>query len=384
MHREAWALDRRVVFLNHGSFGACPRTVIEHQQALQRRMEADPVRFMTELRHGLLDDARRRAAAFVGADPSGFVFVPNATTGINAMLRSAGLGPGDEILVTDHGYEACRLAAELEAARVGARVTVARIPVPVAGPAEVIEAIEGRVTAATRLAIVDHVSSPTALIFPIGEIVQRLSGRGVAVIVDGAHAPGMVEVAVDRLGAAAYAGNWHKWVCAPKGAGFLWVAPEWRDRVHPVVISHGVAAATDRFHAMFDWTGTGDPTPWLTVPFAIDAVGSMLPGGWPAVRSRNRALAVAFREQIASDPGWLPTGPPEMTGSMTAHLGPPAWSSPDARSRAEEIVRRLMDRGVTVAVPWRRDEEGLLLRISAHLHTDPGDVEGLVAALADL
>lgn len=382
MHRSAWPLDPEVAYLNHGSFGACPRPVLDHQRALQEQMEANPVRFLTELRTGRLAEARSKAAAFVGADPGGFAFVRNATTGINALLRSLDLAAGDEILVTDHGYEACRLAAEHEAARFGGRVVVARIPVPVAGPGQVVEAIDRALTPSTRIAIVDHVTSPTALVFPIAEIVSLLRERAVEVIVDGAHAPGMVEVDIESLDALAYAGNWHKWVCAPKGAGFLWVAARQRHRAHPVVISHGAAAADDRFHAMFDWTGTDDPTPWLTVPRAIEVIGEMLPGGWPAVRAANRDLALGMRRRIADELGWEPAGPAEMVGSMTAHLGPAAWSSPEPRERAEAIARHLLERhGVVVAVPWRRDHSDLLLRVSAHLHTSPDDLARLLEAL---
>jgi isopenicillin-N epimerase len=295
----------------------------------------------------------------VGADPAGFVFVPNATTGINSVLRSLDLEPGDEILVTDHGYEACRLAAEHEASRSGARVTVARIPVPVQQPHQVIEAIKTAVTPATRYAIVDHITSPTALVFPIEDIVATLADRGVGTIVDGAHAPGMVELDIESIDS------------------------KWRNRVHPVVISHGAGArGPERFHAMFDWTGTDDPTPWLTVPTALDTIAAMVPGGWPEVRDHNRNLALAMRDRVVAETAWKPTGPPEMIGSMSAHLTP--WSSEDPQSRAEGIALQLMsDHRVVVAVPWRRGEPDLLLRVSAHLHTTVDDLEPLIAALGD-
>jgi len=220
-----WGLDPDIAFLNHGSFGASPVEVLAEQRRLRDRMEANPVQFFAFEVTDLLSDARLRAAEFVGADPNGFAFVANATAGINTLLRSFPLEAGDEILVTDHGYEACNLTAEHIAARRGASVRFARLPVPATDAQQLRSAVLEAVTAQTRIAVIDHITSPTSLVLPVEEIVSDLAALGVATIVDGAHAPGQVELEIDAIGALGYSANWHKWVCAPKGAGFLSASP---------------------------------------------------------------------------------------------------------------------------------------------------------------
>ncbi|OFW65936.1 MAG: hypothetical protein A2Z12_07905 [Actinobacteria bacterium RBG_16_68_21] len=382
LNRDRWDLDPATTFLNHGSFGATPRQVLEYQTQLRSLMEANPVRFVAVEYRPLLAAAIVRAAGFVGADPDGFAFVANATTGVNTALRSADLDPGDEILVTDHEYEACILAAEFVARRRGASVAIVPIPSTVVDPGQVVEAILSSVTPSTRLAILDHVTSATALVLPIAEIAAALADRGVATIVDGAHAPGMIDLDVAAIGAAVYAGNWHKWVCAPKGAGFLWVTPAWRDRVRPLVISHGAGREEgEQFRAMFDWTGTADPTPQLSVSAAIDAVGGMMEGGWPAVRERNRAVALEMRRRLIDALGLVPTGPESMVGSMAAFVAPAPWLSGSPAEAATGLILRLLEQGITVGASARRGSPDVFLRVSAHLHTEADDVGPLIEAL---
>jgi isopenicillin-N epimerase len=382
LNRDRWNLDPATVFLNHGSFGAAPRAVLEHQQALRDQMEANPVRFISIERHALLAEAVERSARFVGADPAGYAFVSNATTGVNTVLRDAPITPGDEILVTDHEYEACILAAEHVARRRQASVVVVELPSTITGPGQVLEAIVGAITPRTRLAIVDHVTSATALVLPVVDIVAALTEAGVETIVDGAHAPGMVDLDVDSIGAAAYVGNWHKWVCAPKGAGFMYVADRWRDRVRPLVISHGAGErAVDGFRASFDWTGTGDLTPFLSVPTAIDVVGGMMEGGWPAVRERNRLVALEMRRRLIDSLGLVPAGPESMIGSMASFLVPHRWIDHASVDVSRDLITRLLDRGVTVGASLRRGSPDLFIRVSAHLHTEADDVEALIEVL---
>jgi len=237
--RTRFALDPDVVFLNHGSFGACPREVLRRQSALRERLEREPVQFMLEERPRLLDEARERVAAFVGADAEDLAFVPNATSGVNAVLRSMKLEPGDEILVTNQGYHACTNAARYVAERSGARVVEVRLPFPLISSEEVGLAVNGAITKRTRLVLLDHVTSPTGLVMPLDKLVVAIEARGVRTLVDGAHGPGMLDLDLRALGASYYTGNLHKWCCAPKGAAFLWVRGDRAGDVHAPVISHG-------------------------------------------------------------------------------------------------------------------------------------------------
>jgi len=236
---EAWDLDPGVRFLNHGSFGACPRAVLEAQSRLQAELEREPVQFMARRLPSYLDDARESLASFVGAAASDLVFVPNATTGVNAVLRSLTFEPGDELLVTNHGYNACSNAARFVCERAGAEAKVAEIPFPLQSEQQVLDAILAVVTPKTRLALIDHITSPTGLVLPIARIVRELRERGVETLVDGAHGPGMLELNLDEIGAAYYTGNCHKWLCTPKGSGLLHVRRDLQDSVRPTVISHG-------------------------------------------------------------------------------------------------------------------------------------------------
>ncbi len=308
-HADAWALDPDLVFLNHGSFGACPRAVLAVQADLRAELEANPVAFLGRALEDRLDQARSRLAEFLGADPADLAFVPNATAGVASVLRSLRFAPGDEIVTTDHEYNAALNMARFAAARDGARVVVARIPLPTTGPDEVAERILAVVGPRTRLVLVSHVTSPTALILPVERLVATLEGRGIPVLVDGAHGPGMLPLDLSALGASFYAGNLHKWVCAPKGAAFLHVRRDRQAAIRPLAISHGAndpRPGRTTFRKEFDWTGTADPTPFLAVPAAIDAVGGMVAGGWATVMARNRASprsrAGRWRRRPASRP----------------------------------------------------------------------------------
>ena len=341
-----WPLDPRVIFLNHGSFGACPAEVLRYQQGLRDEMEAGPVRFLSRTLDAKLDVAREALAGFVGADPEDVGFVPNATTGVNAVLRSLTLADGDELLTTDHAYAACRNTLNFVASRTGARVVVAPIPFPIATPDEVVDSVLARVTPRTRLALLDHVTSPTGVILPVERLIAALASRGVETVIDGAHAPGMIPLDLRTLGATYYSGNCHKWICAPKGSAFLWVRRDRHADVHPVTISHGANAVRpgrSRFRLEFDWTGTSDPTAWMTVPKAIDYVGSLVPGGWPAVMKRNRELALEARRILCAAVGTRPACPDEMIGSLASVILPDGVTTEVMWRQPDPIQRRLYD-----------------------------------------
>lgn len=316
-----WLLDPAVAFLNHGSFGATPRAVLAVQTGWRERMERQPVLFLGSELEGLLDEARDRLAAFLGADPGGLVFVPNATTGVNTVLRSLRLEPGDEIVATDHEYNACLNAVLEVVARSGARLVLARIPFPIGSDDEVLDAVLGSVGARTRLVLLSHVTSATALRLPVERLVPALRERGVEAIVDGAHAPGMVPIGLDALGAAYYAGNAHKWLCAPKGAAFLWVRRDLRGTVRPLAISHGANSPRlerGRYRLEFDWTGTTDPTPYLAIPAALDFLDGLLPGGMEELMISNRTLCLRARGLLAEALGLASAAPDSMLGAMAA------------------------------------------------------------------
>ncbi len=375
---ELFTLDPTVVHLNHGSFGACLRPVQREQDDRRAQLEAATMRYFVRDWQGELDAARAAVAGFVGADPAGLVFVPNATTGVATVLASLRLAPGDELLATDHTYRACRLALERTAAATGARVVIAALPWPAPDAAAVTAAIVGAATARTKLALIDHVTSATAMILDIAAVVAGLAARGVDTLVDGAHAPGQVALAIEALGAAYYVANGHKWLCGAKGGAFLAVRADRRDGLHPLVTSHGFSPSygpANRLWAEHDWTGTHDPTPYLVLPLAIATLDGRR-GGWAGIRARNHALAIAGRARIAEQLGAGAMAPDDLHGSMAViPVQLPAGAT------AVAIERQLLEAGWEVPVI---DGPGgqALVRVSAHLYNHLGEYDGLGVALA--
>ena len=384
-----WPLDPGVAFLNHGSFGSCPRPVLELQQRLRERLERQPVQFFMRDLEALVDAARDTLAQFVGTDADDLVFVANATVGVNTVLHSLRFAQGDELLVTDHEYNACRNALEHAAGRSGARTIVVPIPFPLRSAQEIVDAILERVTPRTRLALIDHVTSQTGLVMPIETLVKELQARGIDTLVDGAHAPGMVPLDLRRIDAAYYTGNCHKWLCAPKGAGFLRVRRDRQDLVRPLVISHGAnSERTDRSRYLieFGWTGTGDPTASLCVPEALRFMAALVPGGWPEVMRRNRELALAARKILCEALSIDPPAPAEMIGSLASVPIRDAREArvPDALHLDPLQERLLAEHAIEVPViHWLRWPRRLL-RISAQLYNSVPQYERLGAALQRL
>lgn len=382
-----WQIDPQTTYLNHGAFGGTPKRVLNEQDELRRRMEENPVKFFGRDLPGLVDRARAELAEFLGADPEGLVFTRNATDGINAVLRSREFDPGDELLVTSHGYRSCQNALEFVAERSGASIVVADIPFPTAGADEIVDSILEAVTPKTELALIDHVTSRSGIVMPVAELIDELDDRPVDTLIDGAHAAGMVDVEIEQLAPTYYAGNCHKWMCAPKGAGYLWVEDYERDDVHPTSIGHSYRESFDErstYHAEFDWIATDDPTPWLCVPEAIDYLGSLLPGGWSALRDRNQRLAGETQDILCDTLGLEAPVPEDRLGTLVTVPLPdrPADlddDEPDPLNRA-----LLREHGFEVPVfPWP-ESPNRILRVSTHLYNYREQVERLADVLDEI
>jgi isopenicillin-N epimerase len=376
--KHLWLLDPDITFLNHGSFGATPIAVLAKQSELRTQLEREPVRFMVRELEPLLDAARGELAQFVGAEPADLAFVTNTTSGVNAVLRSLDLDQHDELLVTDQEYDASRNALDYVAGIEGAKIVVASIPFPLASPDVVVERLLEKVTDRTRLVLIDHVTSQTGLIFPVERVVAEMRARNIDVLIDGAHAPGMVPLNLRELGAAYYTANLHKWVCAPKGAAFLYAKSNRRIGLRPLAISHGASATrTDRsrFHLEFDWTGTFDPTAWLCAAESIRYMASIVDGGWPEIMRRNHELALQARELLCSRLQIAKPAPDEMIGSMAA------IPLPDGDGPA--LQDALFARGFEVPImPWPTSQNRVL-RVSAQLYNEIGEYERLADAVAE-
>jgi len=373
-----WPLDPAVTYLNHGTVGVTPRVVLAMQQSIRDDMERQPSRFMLRDLSGWIGrpqaaPTRMRLAAavvarFVAADPDDLVFVDNATAGANAVLRSFPFQPGDEILVTDLGYGAVTKAAHYAARTRGASVTVAALPYPRFDPAGAVAAVEAALTPRTRMAVIDHVTSESAVILPLADIAARCHARGVHVLADGAHAPGMLALDVPSLGIDWYTANLHKWAQAPRSAGFLWARPDRQADLHPPVISWGL---DDGFTAEFDWVGTRDPSAWLAAPAGIAFLEEL---GVDAIRRYNHGLA--WRAAAHLTGRWntaLGVGEPHIGSMVTVPLPERLGSTADDALTLRDAL--LFDDRIEVQV--HAGHGRLWARVSAQIYNDDTDIERL-------
>lgn len=386
--RRFWGLKPGTVFLNHGSFGACPKPVLDLQTELRRELEAEPVQFLWRRYKERLEPARRALAKFLGADSHDLVFVTNATTGINAVLRSLKLKRGDELLTTSLDYNACRNVLNEVVRQTGAKLVVAEIPFPLQSADQTTNAILQAVTKRTRLVLLDHVTSNTAVIMPLHQIIPALEARGVDTLVDGAHAPGMLPLNLRALRPTYYAANLHKWVCAPKGAAFLYVRNDRQVGIQPAVISHGnnrTRPGFTPFQDRFDWAGTFDPTAWLCVPEAIRWMGELLPGGWRELRKRNHHLVVQAQKILCNRFEVAPPCPEELLGSIAAIALPERFQKRKASGKIDQEQLALYDRfGIEVPLNRFGNPPQRWLRVSAQIYNSPADYEFLADALETL
>ena len=384
-----WLLDPQIIFLNHGSFGACPKLVLESQNQWRQRMERQPLQFLVRELEAQVDAAREFLAQFVGANPDDLVFVPNATSGVNAVLRSLKFKPGDELLVTNQEYNATRNALNfaVERSDAGVRVVTARLPFPFLNEDDLTAPILKGVTSRTRLVVLDHVTSQTGIVLPIQSLVTELARRGVDVLVDGAHAPGMVGLNLNQLGAAYYTGNCHKWLCAPKGSAFLHVRRDKQKSIRPLTISHGANSKRkdrSRFLLEFGWQGTSDPSAALSVPEAVRFIGSLLPGGWPEVMAHNRTLVLAARKILCAALEIEEPCPAEFIGSLAAVPLPAATENALARLPFNEypLQDALREKhGIEVPIISWPAAPNRVLRISAQVYNSLPQYELLGNAL---
>jgi isopenicillin-N epimerase len=373
--RDLWPLEPTVAHLNHGSFGAVPTPVLEEQQSWRDRMESNPVRFFVREMPTALAAARGEIAAFLGAAEGSLAFVPNATTGASTVLAVFPLERDDAVLVTDHSYGAVRIAAHRFAADRGARVDTVHVPLT-ASDGEAVDAVLGAIHERTRLVVLDHVTSPTARRLPLAELVPAVQERGAAVLVDGAHSPGMLGVDLEALGADFFVGNLHKWCCAARGSALLHAAARWRGSLRPLVASWGEA---EGFPLAFDDTGTDDPTPWLSAPLAVRVLERL---GWERLRRHNVELAVTGQRAVAAAIG-VPAGDLPSDPAVPMQLVPLPEGLVTSREQAAALQDRIGEESaVEVAITFF-DGRGYV-RVCAQAYNAPADYQRLAAELPAL
>lgn len=417
-----WIHEPGVTFLNHGSFGGCPQAVLESQAAWRARLEGEPVRFFAEDLFGLIDWARADVARFLRCDGDGLVFVPNATTGvataIHNLISSGQAAQGSEILVTDHEYPACLNNVRHMAKAAGLGVVMAALPFPDATEQGVIDAVLAAVTPKTRVALLSHITSASAMVLPIAELVEALESRGVRVIVDGAHAPGHVELDVGALSPSYYTANLHKWVCSPKGSAVLWVHPEQRARCRPMILSNLANKPIEgrpHLHTEFDYVGTNDPTAVLTVPAALRVMARIAQGdpprrfaaepfdtsretdaldaAWGTIRQRNRTLALGAQQLLSDALGTSAPVPESMTACIAMvslpSLSSEAWSrlsqrpTKHADALQDALIANWRVQVPVIHPPGDNLAQGPLrcVRVSAQLYNSPEQYGYLADAL---
>jgi len=368
--RDDFLLDPSVTFLNHGSFGACPRAVFERYQEWQLELERQPVLFLARRLEELLAEARGALGAYVGADPDDLVFVPNATAGVNVAARSLGLRPGDEVLSTDLEYGALDLTWEHVCAELGASYVRAPIRLPVTSHGEIVDTVWSAVGPRTRVLYLSHHTSATAMTLPVDDLCRRAREAGIRTVIDGAHVPGHIPLDLRALDADFYAGNCHKWLCAPKGAGFLYVRRELQEGIHPLVVSWGYEGDDPTFLSRHEQQGTRDPSAYLTVPAAIEW---QLEHDWDSVRNRCHELARRARTELGLEP--LTPDSPDFFGQMVTLRLPP--------HAPEDLQERLYD-DLRIEIPVSRHGADRFIRASFQGYNDAGDLERLKTALDEL
>jgi len=382
-----WSFDSSRLFLNHGSFGACPDFVIEEQRKWQNLMEKEPVRFFEELMPDLLLKSREALGTFLSCSPNDLAFVTNATSGVNTILRSLHFEQGDEILVPNHAYQACRNSIDFVAQRSGATVVVVSIPFPIDGPQTVIDVMKSARTERTKLVMIDTVTSPTGLRMPFEELTSFFEDQGVEVLLDAAHGIGMIPLDLETLGASYVTSNCHKWLCAPKGTAFLYVREDKQNKIQPLTISHGHTfplGNTTRFRHEFDWTGTQDISGWCALPAVIEGMAKLVDGGWGAIMQHNHDLALQGRDILCERLGVEQPCPDEMIACISTIRLPGEIPSKE-KMHEPDPLHHILSEKYNIQVPvWSwPSPAGRYLRISAQLYNSIEQYEQLAEALVN-
>ncbi len=372
---DQFLLRPGMTFLNHGSFGACPRPVFNTYQNWQRKLEEQPVEFLGRRINELLADARARLAAYLGTHADHLVYVPNATYGVNIVARSLELQPGDQVLATNHEYGAADRAWRFVCRQRGATYINQPIALPLENADSFVEQLWAGVTERTRAIFMSHITSPTALILPIEEICRRAREVGILTVIDGAHAPGQIDLALDALGADFYTGNCHKWLCSQRASGFLYARPELQEMLDPLVVSWGWEAekpGVSKFLDYFEWPGTHNPAAYLATPAAIDWQAER---NWPAVRAACHELLLELERRMGEWTGLAPISGPDMFVQMRTIPLPPC--------DLKVLKERLWDE-YQIEVPLSGWNGGHHVRVSIQCYNSPNDIDRLVEALKRL
>jgi len=368
----AFTLAPELIHLNHGSYGAVPKTVQAEQERWRAAIERDPTGFFQNVYPAAVRQSAHVAAMSFGGKASDWVFCENATAAVNSVLASLPLRPGDEFLTTSHAYGAVLKAMRLWAQRKGATVRMAEIPVVVECGDQVVDAIASSLTGRTRLLVIDHITSPTAIVFPVASIVAAAHEAGVPVFVDGAHAPGHVPLDVPSIGADWYTGNAHKWFFAPRGCGLLWTAPKWQDITRPAVLSHGTEQG---YTEAFDWIGTRDVSPWLCLDAAGEAFARL---GGDALRRRNQQLAAEAAKVLQQAVGGEIAAPSGMQGAMASLC---FRAKSDAAEEGLRIREALRASGMVIAAGGLAGH--VYVRVSAQIYNELSDYRRCAAMLRE-
>jgi len=375
-----WLLDRNTVFLNHGSFGACPSQVLEYKNKLTQQIENQPVKFLIRELESKIQEALLRLSEIIHADANDIVFVRNATEGVNTVLNNIRWNSDDRILITDHTYPACRNAVYHYAYKNNIPVDCASIPYPFQHESQITDAIVRKVRANTRLVLLDHISSPSAIVFPIQKIAEALSDRDVEILVDGAHAPGAIHLNIKNLGIHYYTGNCHKWLCSPRGAAFLYVDPHLQVNFIPLNVSL-INMKNQEFQDRFFWTGTNDPTAQLSVQYAIETLESIAKGNLEDIYIMNKELNLQAAYFICDALNIPMPCPEHMLSCMTSFPLRDATVKTPIGMPDPLQERLLHEYGIEVPI-FTIDETGQrFLRISCHLYNSIQQYEYLAEAL---